>query len=172
MKVNKNVLIGILAIILGLIIIIFPLISVFTINQIAGIGIILLGIWALIQSFKTGSMASGTAGLIIAFFAFAFGVVFILDIKALEFFTFLALYIVGFFIILAGFTGLISGKGVKEKFVGVLGLIFGVLFMAVGSLVANPLVIAAIIGAFLIIVGLVEVLNLLPTESSENSNKK
>jgi membrane protein HdeD len=171
MNDNKNVLIGILAIILGLIIIMFPLISVFTINQIAGIGIIFLGIWALLQSFKTGSFAAGTAGIIIALFAFALGVVFIANIKALEFFTFISLYLVGFFIILAGFAGLISGKGLKEKLIGVIGLIIGVLFLAVGAYAANPFVLAAIIGAFLIIAGLMEVFNLFGEKEIKNETK-
>ncbi|MGB9937252.1 MAG: DUF308 domain-containing protein [Methanobacterium sp.] len=157
---EKNNIVGILAIILGLIVIIFPLISVFTINKIAGIGIIFLGIWLVAQSFKTEGLAAGIAGLILAIFAITFGIVFIADIKALEFFTFVALYIVGFFIALAGLTPLLSGKGLKAKAIGALGIIIGILFVIIGSYVGNPLVLAAIIGAFLIIAGLMEILDL------------
>lgn len=157
MKENKNVLLGVLAIILGLIVILFPLISVFTINKIIGIGIIFLGIWFLAQSFKTGSLAVGAAGLILALFAIMFGIVFIADIKALEFFTFISIYIVGFFIILAGLAPLISGKGIKAKATGALGVIIGLLFIAVGKYVVNPLFLAVLIGAFLIIGGLMEI---------------
>ena len=167
MNENRNVFIGILAILLGLIVIFFPLISVFTINDIAGIGIIFLGIWFIAQSFNTGSFAAGIAGLLLAIFAFILGIVFIKDIKALEFFTFIALYIVGFFIILAGLTSLISGKELKNKVIGALGVIIGILFIIVGSYVSNPLVLAAIIGAFLIIAGIIEVFGLL----GENKNE-
>lgn len=167
MNENRNVFIGILAILLGLIVIFFPLISVFTINDIAGIGIIFLGIWFIAQSFNTGSFAAGIAGLLLAIFAFILGIVFIKDIKALEFFTFIALYIVGFFIILAGLTSLISGKELKNKVIGALGVIIGILFIVVGSYVSNPLVLAAIIGAFLIIAGIIEVFGLL----GENKNE-
>jgi uncharacterized membrane protein len=45
MAESRNVFVGILAILLGLIIIVFPLISVFTFSAIAGIGMIFLGIW-------------------------------------------------------------------------------------------------------------------------------
>ncbi|MGZ7109479.1 MAG: DUF308 domain-containing protein, partial [Methanobacterium sp.] len=108
MNDTRNVLVGILAVILGLIVIFFPLISVFTINEIAGIGIIFLGFWFLSQSLKTRSLAAGVAGLLLTIFALLLGIVFIKDIKAFEFFTFIALYIVGFFIILAGLAALIS----------------------------------------------------------------
>jgi uncharacterized membrane protein HdeD (DUF308 family) len=160
MNDKNNILIGILAVVLGLIVIFFPLISVFTINEIAGIGIIFLGIWFIAQSFKTGSFAAGVAGLLLGLFAFILGIVFIKDIKALQFFTFLALYIVGFFIVLAGLTSLLSDKGLKAKAIGGLGIVIGVLFVIIGSYAGNPFILAAIIGAFLIIAGLVEIFNL------------
>lgn len=168
MKDTRNLFIGILAILLGLIVILFPLISIFTFSAIAGIGMIFVGIWVLIKSFKTGSLAAGVAGLILALFAIMMGIVFIGDIKTFEFFTFLALYIVGFFIILAGLSGLISGKGVKPKAIGVLGIIIGILFIVIGSFVRNPLVTSAIIGAFLIIAGIMEIFDIF----GDDKNKK
>jgi membrane protein HdeD len=86
------------------------------------------------------------------------GIVFIGDIKAFEFFTFIALYVVGFFIALAGITSLISGEGVKGKAIGALGIIIGILFVIIGTYAANPLVLAAMIGAFLIIAGIIEII--------------
>ena len=171
MNKNENVLLGVLAIILGLIVILFPLISVFTINAVLGIGIIFLGIWIFAQSIKTKSLAAEIAGLILAIIAIIFGIVFIGDIKAFQFFTFMALYIVGFFIVLAGITSLISGKGLKEKAIGALGIIIGILFVAVGSYAGHPLVIAALIGAFLIIAGIMETFNLFDEEKIKLSDK-
>ncbi len=158
MEEGKNLLFGILGILLGLIVIIFPLISIFTVNAIAGIGIIFVGIWIIVKSLKSESIAAGVAGLIIAVFAIMMGIVFIGDIAAFQFFSFIALYIVGFFIALAGVESLISGKGVKGKGTGVLGIIIGILFVVIGTYAANPLVLAALIGAFLIIAGIVEIL--------------
>ena len=105
--------IGILGILLGLIVIVFPLISVFTVNAIAGIGLVFVGIWILFKSLKSNSIAAGVAGLIVAVFAIMMGIVFIGDIKAFQFFSFIALYIVGFFLVLAGLESLISGIGIK-----------------------------------------------------------
>ncbi len=155
---EKNLLLGILGILLGIIVIVFPLISIFTVNAIAGIGIIFIGIWILIKSLKNDSLAAGAAGLIVAVFAIMMGIVFIGDIKAFEFFTFIALYVVGFFIALAGITSLISGEGLKGKATGALGIIIGILFVIIGTYAANPLVLAAMIGAFLIIAGIIEII--------------
>jgi uncharacterized membrane protein HdeD (DUF308 family) len=158
MTKSRNVFVGILAIILGLMVIVFPLISVLTVSDIAGIGIIFLGIWLILHGFKIWekNLAGAVADLILAVFAIMLGIVFIGDIKAFEFFTFIALYIVGFFIALAGVTSLISGEGLKGKAIGALGIIIGILFVVIGSYVNNPLVLAAIIGAFLIIAGILE----------------
>lgn len=157
MNEGKNVVLGILGILLGVIVIVFPLISVFTVNAIAGIGTIFIGIWILLKSLKNDSIAAGVAGLIVAVFAIMMGIVFIGDIKAFEFFSFIALYIVGFFVALAGLESLISGKGLKGKGVGALGILIGILLVVLGSFAANPLVLAALIGAFLIIAGLIEI---------------
>jgi uncharacterized membrane protein HdeD (DUF308 family) len=158
MEEGRNLLFGVLGILLGLIVIIFPLISIFTVNTIAGIGVIFVGIWIIVKSLKNDSIAAGVAGLIVALFAIMLGIVFIGDIKTFEFFSFIALYIVGFFIALAGVESLISGKGAKGKGTGVLGIVIGILFIVIGTFAGNPLVLAALIGAFLIIAGLVEIL--------------
>ncbi len=158
MNEGRNITIGILGILLGLIVIVFPLISVFTVNAIAGIGLIFVGIWILLKSLKSDSIAAGIAGLIVAVFAIMMGIVFIGDIKAFEFFSFIALYIVAFFLVLAGLESLISGKGLKGKGIGVLGIVIGIIFAIIGTYAANPLVLAALIGAFLIIAGLIELI--------------
>jgi uncharacterized membrane protein HdeD (DUF308 family) len=49
MAEGNNVLLGILAVILGIIVIAFPLFSVFTASVLAGFAIMLLGIWLLAQ---------------------------------------------------------------------------------------------------------------------------
>ena len=168
MSNEKNLLLGILGILLGIIVIVFPLISIVTVNAIAGIGIIFVGIWILIKSLKNESIAAGVAGLIVAVFAIMMGIVFIGDIKAFEFFTFIALYVVGFFLALAGLESLISGKGSKGRAIGALGIILGILFVVIGTYAANPLVLAALIGAFLIIAGLIEIFapQMIPTSAT------
>lgn len=170
MDLEKNVYVGILAIILGLIVIIFPLISDYTLSILAGIGIIFLGLWLIYQSYKSWAknLAAGVAALIVAFFAIALGIVFLGNIAALSFVTFLAIYIVGLFLIITGLTSLFSDSGIKGKGIGALGVILGLLFMIMGVYVGNPLFLAIIIGAFLIIAGIAEIF-VLPEETPSES---
>jgi membrane protein HdeD len=159
---GRNVFIGILAIILGLIVILFPIVSVATFSILVGIGIIFLGIWLLLQGFNIWgkNMVAGIADIILAIFAIGYGLIFLGNIKGLEFLTFLALYVVGIFIIITGLTALFSDKGVKGKSIGALGVVLGILFMVIGTYLKNILVLAAIIGAFLIIAGIMEIFEL------------
>jgi uncharacterized membrane protein HdeD (DUF308 family) len=160
---DRNVVVGILAVILGLVVIIFPLIGVSTLSDLAGIGIIFLGIWLLAQSFKAWetSVAAAVADLILAVLAILWGVMFLGNIKAFAFLTFIALYIVGFFIIISGLTAIFSDKSLKGKAIGVLGVLMGVFFLIFSVYLKNPLVLAATVGAFLIIAGVVEIFDLL-----------
>lgn len=159
MNDTRSVIIGVLAIILGLVAIIFPLISVTTFSVLAGLGVIFLGIWLIFQAYKNlnKSLAAVVANLIFAFFAIAFGIVFIINVETLSFVIFLALYIVGFFLIISGLSGLISGSGAKERGIGILGVVLGIVYMIIGAFVGNPFYLAVILGAFLIIAGIMEI---------------
>ncbi|NYB51229.1 MAG: DUF308 domain-containing protein [Methanobacteriaceae archaeon] len=170
MNGKNNTLIGILAIILGLLIIAFPLISVLTLSVLTGLGIIFLGIWFFFQSFHVWgrNLAAGIADLLLGIFAVFLGIGFLGNVPAFEFLTFLALYIVAFFLIVAGLTGLFSGKNTKSKGIGVLGVIFGLLYMVVGIYVANPLFLAVIIGAFLILAGVMEIFFTTPQPKADD----
>ena len=58
---DKNMLIGILAIILGILVICFPLISIFTLSVLVGIGILFLGIWLLVQTFRVWDISKSAS---------------------------------------------------------------------------------------------------------------
>lgn len=113
----RNVFVGVLAIVLGLIVIMFPLVSVATFSVLIGLGIIFLGLWLLFQGIQVWgkNMAAGIADFILAIFAVGYGIILVGNIKGLEFLVFLALYIVGLFIIISGLTALFSDKGIKEN---------------------------------------------------------
>lgn len=172
MNEGKNTLIGILAIILGLIVIVFPLVSVLTFSVLMGLGIIFLGIWFFSQSFHVWekNLAAGIADLLLGIIAVLFGIVFLGDVRAFEFLTFLALYIVGLFLIIAGLMALFSGKDLKARGIGILGIIFGILYFILGMYVANPLFLAIIIGVFLILAGIMEIF-IKPPEEAKPSKK-
>jgi uncharacterized membrane protein HdeD (DUF308 family) len=168
----RNKFIGLLAIILGIIIITFPLIGVSTLSDLTGIIIIFIGIWLLAQCFKKlgTHLAAAIANLLIGIFAIFVGIVFLLNVATFEFITFLGLYLVGFFMIISGITYMFSGKGIKYIGIGILGVLLGIVYMIIAMYVANPFFLAAIIGAFLIIAGIMEIF-IIPKQKIESKNK-
>jgi membrane protein HdeD len=169
MNSGKNVLLGILAIILGLLIIVFPIIGDFTVSIVFGMGIVFLGIWLLTQCFKlfNKNLAASIADLILGVIAIFIGLGFLGNIKAVSFITILGAYIVGFLLLFAGITTLISAKNIKVQLIGILGMALGIIYMIIGIYAAYPLVLAVLIGAFLIMVGIAEIFIVPDTEESE-----
>ncbi len=156
MAKEGNVLLGILAIILGILVIIFPLFSVFTVSLIAGIGVLFLGIWLLIQSFGVWESNKGVSisYLILGILAIIVGVGLFGNILAFSFLVSLALYIAGFFLILSGILSLFSKEGTAGKGSGVLGIIMGILYMILAAYAWDPFYLALLIGIWLIIDGI------------------
>ena len=151
-----NILLGILAIILGILVMIFPLFSVFTVSLIAGIGVLFLGIWLLIQSFGVweGNKGVSIAYLILGILAIILGIGLFGNIVAFSFLVSLAIYIAGFFLLLSGILSLFSKEGTVGKGSGVLGIILGILYMILAAYAWNPIYLAFLIGIWLIIDGI------------------
>ena len=156
MAKEGNVLLGILAIILGLLVMIFPLFSVFTVSLIAGIGVLFLGIWLLIQSFGVWEANKGIsiAYLILGVLAIIVGIGLFGNVLAFSFLVSLALYIAGFFLILSGILSLFSKEGTMGKGSGVLGIILGIMYLILSAYAWNPYYLALLIGIWLIIDGI------------------
>lgn len=156
MAKEGNILLGVLAIILGLLVIVFPLFSVFTVSLIAGIGVLFLGIWLLIQSFGVWEANKGVsiAYLILGILAIIVGIGLFGSVLAFSFLVSLALYIAGFFLILSGILSLFSKEGTAGKGSGVLGIILGIIYMILAAYALNPYYLALLIGIWLIIDGI------------------
>lgn len=155
MAENRNVLLGILFIILGILVIAFPLISVFTVSVLAGFAILFLGIWFLAHSFDTWhkSKAASIVNLLLAIFAITIGIGMFGNILAFSFLASLWLYISGFFLILAGVIGLVTREAKINKGTAVLGIILGIIYLILGIYALDPLYLAIIIGIWLIVDG-------------------
>ena len=128
MAAGKNVLFCILAIILGLMVIAFPLISVFTVSVLAGLGVLFLGIWFLVQTFAVweDSKSASIAYLILGIIAIIAGIGLVGNILALSFLASFILYLAGFFLLISGILTLFSGEGTAPKGVGAIGIILGI----------------------------------------------
>lgn len=153
---THNTLLGILAIILGILVIVFPLISVFTVSVLAGLGVLFIGIWLLSLGFGAwaGSKALGFLYLILGIIAIVIGLALFGNILALSFLASLWLYFGGVFLVIAGVMGFLARDAPLHKGSNALLVIMGILYVILGTYALNPLYLAIIIGASLIIDGL------------------
>jgi uncharacterized membrane protein HdeD (DUF308 family) len=155
MAEGNNVLLGILAIILGILVIAFPIFSVFTASVLAGLAIIFLGISLLAKSFGAWSDSKGAsiAFLILGIIAIVVGIGLFGSVVAFSFLASFWLYFAGFFLIISGIMSLFS-KETVGKGVGALGIILGILYMILASYAWNPYYLAVLIGIWLIFDGI------------------
>ena len=164
MAEGRNVLLGILAILLGLIVIAFPLISVLLLSSIVGIGLIFIGVWLLAQSFEIWGSNKGIsiAALILGILGIIVGIGLFGKILAFSILVGLIIYIGGLFLIISGIISLVSGQGSAGRWGGLLGIILGILYIIVGVYAFNPLYLAFIIGLWLVITGLFMIISPAP----------
>jgi uncharacterized membrane protein HdeD (DUF308 family) len=164
---GRNVLFGILAILLGLLVGAFPLISVFLVSDIVAIGLIFIGIWLLAQSIESWSTSKGLsiAALIVGILGIIVGIGLFGKIVAFSIFIGMLIYIGGFFLIISGILALVSGKGNAGRWGGLLGIILGILYIIVGLYALNPIYLAFLISLWLILTGIFMIFT--PAEPAE-----
>ena len=143
---EQNKITGIISIILGLIFIIFPIISSTTVSLMIGISLFFLGIIMILNRFTA-------ANIIVGLLAIIFGLLFIFAIDALSFLVGFQFYIIGIFMILSGISGLIYNSQIS-KITSLLILLMGIIMIVLGFFsLAQPLYAVILIGLTLIIQG-------------------
>ena len=156
MDSNKGM--GLFSIILGLIFIIFPMISESLISIIIGFSLLFFGISAAYTGWDMKKYANNMyANLFIAIgiIAAIFGFLFIFYIDALSFLIGIEFYLIGFILIIFGIAGLLSRAGTVSLLTSILVIVMGIIAIALAAFaMAQPIYIAIIIGAILIIEGL------------------
>jgi uncharacterized membrane protein HdeD (DUF308 family) len=153
---EKNVLMGILAIILGIVVIAFPYVSIFTFSVMAGFGILMLGIWFLIQTFDVweDSKAASIVYLILGLIAIVAGIGMMGNLQAFSALASILIYLAGFWMLFGGTLALFTGITTNERGIGALGVILGVTYLIVGIYAFNPYYLALLIGIWLIFDGI------------------
>lgn len=174
---DRNTLLGVLAILLGILVIGFPLISIFTASILAGLGILFLGIWLFIKSFDawTTSKALSILQLILGLLAIIVGIGLFGHILIFSALVSFWLYFAGFFLLISGVFSLFYPSTVN-KGAGGLGIILGILYIILAFYAFNPLYLAFLIGIWLIIDGIalffVKPSELIPKIETPNSDGK
>lgn len=157
----KTKFISLLAIIFGLLIIIFPIMGLIEISALIGLSILLISIYllvvgtAIIDYNKTGAILDLILGIILLLLSICL----IFNIELIGFLAQITLYLSGIMLIVVGVVSLINNRQSRYGFyIGIAGVVLGLLYIVIGTYIANPIVLGTLIGLWLVISG---VLNLM-----------
>lgn len=143
-------------IILGLIVLAFPLLGLIPLSLITGFLVLILGIGLLIGGIaQIGESAGlGILLIILGIIALILGIGFIFNPGLFSWLVGFIVWIVGLFLIIAGIIGIMSKAG-GSRWNGVVAVIIGAIYIIVGILIKDPVILGALIGLWLLISGIV-----------------
>jgi membrane protein HdeD len=146
---------ALILIILGLIILAFPALGVIPLSLLTGFIVLILGLGLIVGGImELGESAGlGILELILGIIALILGVGFIVNPGLFSWLVGFIVWIVGLFLVIAGIAGIFMKTG-GSRWNGVIALIIGLIYIAVGTLIANPVILGALIGIWLIIMGI------------------
>lgn len=152
----RNIFAGILAIILGLIVIAFPFLGTAAISIFAGVVLLLIAIWLLILGISELeiSRTTGAMNIILGIIALVIAIGLIINPALLSFIAGLTISIAGIFLIIAGLIALIDGMHRKAAWAGILGIVLGIIYLIIGAFAFNPVNLGFLIGIWLVITGI------------------
>jgi uncharacterized membrane protein HdeD (DUF308 family) len=158
MEVNNMQKMGsaIVLIILGLIVLAFPLLGLVPAAVLTGFLVLILGLGLLFGGIaEMGESAGlGILEIILGIIAFVLGIGFIFNPALFSFVAAWIVIIVGLFLIIVGLIQMISKSG-GSRWAGLVPLIIGILYIILGYLVkTDPLVLGILIGLWLLIMGI------------------
>lgn len=154
--VNVEKTAGLTTVIIGLIIIIFPMFSLELISIIVGLSLLFFGISTAFMGYimRYDLDALSKILLVIGIISIIFGILFLFFIDALPFLMSMQFYIVGFIMLVFGISGLISRINTASILTSIIVLLMGIVSIALAVFSLNqPIYIAIIMGAGLIIEG-------------------
>ena len=145
----KNKFISLLAIILGIIIIAFPMIGVIGTSSLIGLSVLLISIYLLVAG--VAIIDYNKSGAIIDL---------IFNPNLFAFLAEISLYHAGIVLIIVGVVALVNNRHARFGFyIGVSGIILGLLYIIVGTYVADPIILGTLIGLWLVITGVLKIID-------------
>ncbi|MBR3140243.1 MAG: DUF308 domain-containing protein [Methanobrevibacter sp.] len=158
----KTKFISILAMLLGLLMIVLPASGLIALGDLIGLSILLISIYLLIMGVtiidynKVGAILNlilGTALLILS-------ILLIFVPSLVGFLASITLYLAGIMLIIAGLISLINNRSTKWGFyTGIIGVVLGVIYIIIGTYINNPIILGALIGIWLILGGISNILD-------------
>lgn len=153
----KKTMISLLAIILGAIIIAFPMLGIIGAQAIIGVAVLLMSVFLLVMGISEidYSPSRGIATLIIGIIILILGLILLFSPNTFAFLAALTIYLAGILLIVVGLITLISNKESRFAFwSGVLGIILGVIYIILGTYAQDPTVLGSLIGIWLVLTGI------------------
>lgn len=148
---------GLLYMVLGLMLIIFPMFSSAVISVIIGFALVCFGMATMSLGFVFGEEFENIYSyltILIGFISLLFGIMFMFFLNALTFLASLQFYIVGIIMMAYGLVGFLYLSEKKYTIYSLIILILGILTVVVAAFLASqPILIAILIGITLIVEG-------------------
>lgn len=158
----KTKFISLLAILLGLIIIIFPVLGLIGVSSLIGLSVLLMSIYLLVVGVSIidynskGAILDLILGMLLLFLSI--GLIF--NPALLGFLTEITLYLAGIMLIIVAVASLINNRNSRYGFyVGIFGIILGLLYIIIGTYLSNPIILGALIGIWLVINGVLKLMD-------------
>jgi uncharacterized membrane protein HdeD (DUF308 family) len=147
---------AIILIVLGLIVLAFPLLGVIPFSVLTGVAVLFLGLGLLFMGAASmgESLVMGIIELILGFLALIFGLGFIFNPTLFSFVAALFVFIAGIFLIIAGIVA-IAAKTTGSRWTGLVALILGIIYIIVAAFIKDPLYLGILIGLWLLITGII-----------------
>lgn len=158
----KTKFVSLLAILLGLIIIIFPMVGVIGISSLIGLSVLLMSVYLLVVGISI--IDYNTSGAIIDLFLgivlLLLSICLIFNPALIGFLTEISLYLAGIMLIIVGLASLINNRNSRYGFyIGIAGVVLGLLYIIIGTYLANPIILGTLIGIWLVISGILKLMD-------------
>lgn len=158
----KTKFVSLLAIILGLIIIIFPALGLIGASSLIGLSVLLMSIYLLLVGVTiidyntSGAIIDLILGLLLLFLSI--GLIF--NPALLGFITEITLYLAGIMLIIVAVASLINNRSSRYGFyIGIVGIVLGLLYIIIGTYISNPIILGTLIGIWLVISGILKLMD-------------
>ena len=158
----KTKFISLLAIILGMIIIIFPILGIVGLGSLVALSSLLMSIYLLVVGVsiidfnKTGAILDLLLGMVLLFLS----IFLIFDPAIIGFLVEIILYLAGIMLIVVALVSLINNQQSKYGFyAGIIGIVLGLLYIIIGTYVKNVIVLGTLIGIWLVISGILKIMD-------------
>lgn len=159
---HKQTTISIIAIILGIIIISFPMLGVIAASNILGLSVLLLAIFLLTNGVSEVeyNTTKGLLNTILGIIMLIISLGLIFNPSIFTFLTALTIYLAGIFLIIIGLIIIVGNRDNKYGFwMGILGIVLGVIYIIIGTYINNQLILGSLIGIWLLVTGVLNLLN-------------